>query len=228
MRHIFTTLFALFLLLSSPLTYAQSVPPCTSIASDTDGDGWGWENDASCRVVEQTATAPQFINLETGQPVSLTRAMWNAEDFNKNVACREFDFDGTEYLITSVQRLLLFDNLPLVAPFVGNVEILHPGLLGDLNRTTVVWGLDNGIYNGPTGLGLSPWVEVFDVFYPSGDVSASVRIWVNEHRYTECISVDPRDSFTPSGVLEIPTNTGACIDSDGDGWGWDGVASCRI
>lgn len=43
------------------LAYAEPVP-CNSAASDTDGDGWGWENDSSC-VVKAESTSKPVISL---------------------------------------------------------------------------------------------------------------------------------------------------------------------
>ena len=31
--------------------YALAAPDCVDAASDPDGDGWGWENSMSCKVV---------------------------------------------------------------------------------------------------------------------------------------------------------------------------------
>ncbi|HWW70928.1 MAG TPA: cellulase family glycosylhydrolase [Duganella sp.] len=36
---------------------ASAVPNCASAASDPDGDGWGWENNQSCKVVPNCASA---------------------------------------------------------------------------------------------------------------------------------------------------------------------------
>ncbi len=43
----FVLLFSLFFSFSA---FAQSYPTCASSASDPDGDGWGWENNRSCKV----------------------------------------------------------------------------------------------------------------------------------------------------------------------------------
>jgi hypothetical protein len=45
----------LFAVLTAPLT-AQTIPICLSASSDSDGDGFGWENRQSCRVVATVGT----------------------------------------------------------------------------------------------------------------------------------------------------------------------------
>lgn len=44
------------LLLLSAASFAQNYPTCSSAASDPDGDGWGWENNQSCRVVSGSSS----------------------------------------------------------------------------------------------------------------------------------------------------------------------------
>ncbi|MDR7092127.1 carbohydrate-binding domain-containing protein [Cellvibrio fibrivorans] len=39
------------LIFFSSTSFAQDYPNCANSASDPDGDGWGWENSTSCRVV---------------------------------------------------------------------------------------------------------------------------------------------------------------------------------
>lgn len=44
--------------LSAQVIAAINYPSCVSAASDTDGDGWGWENNQSCKVVSTLPTYP--------------------------------------------------------------------------------------------------------------------------------------------------------------------------
>jgi len=50
------------ILVCGPQVYAQEVATCVSNNSDTDGDGWGWENNASCRISAVTNQIAQTSN----------------------------------------------------------------------------------------------------------------------------------------------------------------------
>jgi len=196
---------------------AERFPACLSNASDSDVDGYGWENNKTC-IVDTSPIGPAFFtNLETGLNVSLTRAYWNHFDFNKDVVCSAYSFDGIEYQridasITGYQ----FSPMSLTPPYVGEVSVVH-----SFNSNSVIfpWAVTNGRYIGPSDLGRSLWMEIVINVW---DQSA-VRIWFLDQTYTQCEAVNPNDFFLPTGS---PSVAGECIDSDGDGWGWNGVASC--
>jgi len=206
---------------------AQTIASCSSVASDPDGDGFGWENNASCRVTEGSNGAPEFINLETGQPVSLTRAYWDPTDFDNPITCGERYFDGIGYEQTYRELFIEHGRLSPVTPFQGRLE-----LTARAEAINLPWALENGIYTGPTGLSESPWVEVVDLFKTGGDTGHGVRIWHSNHSYTRCAPLAPDRNFIPTGTPPVPENlfTGTCVDTDplGDGWGWDGTTSCSI
>lgn len=50
MKKLILTALGILALASSNSNIAFANPICQSSASDPDGDGWGWENDASCIV----------------------------------------------------------------------------------------------------------------------------------------------------------------------------------
>jgi len=52
-------------------------PICSATLFDADGDGFGWENEASCIVTSASALPPVFTNSETGNQVDLVRAYWD-------------------------------------------------------------------------------------------------------------------------------------------------------
>ena len=215
-------IFALYL----PMANAQQVEFCETDSSDVDGDGWGWENGMSCKVIAST-DIPQFTNQETGQPVVLQRAYWSEDDITAvSIACNDWYFDGTEYQVIVQEKLITAEALSLVAPHTGEVEVAAPSFgNSDLLNTTVIWQLNNGVYIGPTGLGYSPWIEVISIDYTVPPITVeAVRIWTSEFAHTRCRSVDPRRSFVPTGTPAVDTT---CVDYDGDGWGWDGSTSCR-
>lgn len=209
---------ALLSIFSVTLADAEGLPTCVSNISDNDGDGYGWENDNTC-IIDTSPIGPvSFTNLETGLKVNLARAYWNSNDLNKDVVCSAHSFDGIEYkrIDASVTGYLFSPN-SLTPPFVGEVSVVHSF---DSRSVVFPWAVDNGRYIGPSDLGRSPWVEIVVNVW---DQSA-VRIWFLDQTYTQCEAINPNEFFLPTGS---PPDVGECIDSDGDGWGWDGVASCQ-
>ena len=90
-QHLVVPTLVLFLVFFGTPLPAQdtdtALPECTSVADDPDGDGFGWVvlTQSSCRVTDNTSAAPQRVNRETGQPVLLERAYWDANaDFDPN------------------------------------------------------------------------------------------------------------------------------------------------
>ena len=66
---IFTTYFM-------SLVSADTVTPvCDHQYSDFDGDGFGWENSATCVVTVDSEPPPTFLNRQTGQLVGLIRCI---------------------------------------------------------------------------------------------------------------------------------------------------------
>ena len=72
------TLTLFLAVLAVTVVRAQSLPSCSDQAFDVDGDGFGWENRATCIVDENTAPPPILINQSTGAQVNLVRANWDA------------------------------------------------------------------------------------------------------------------------------------------------------
>ena len=210
---------AFLLLCFSQFGFAQSYPACLTNDSDTDSDGYGWENNTTC-VVDTNPNGPAFFtNLETGLRVNLIRAYWDSQvDFNKDVVCAVFSYDGSGYQridasITGYQ----FTPVSAMPPFAGTVSVTHSFNSRSVNYP---WSVDNGVYNGPGELGQTQWMEIIDY----GIGQSAVRLWFLDETYSQCSSINLNDFFQPSGVRP---DTGECIDTDGDGWGWNGVASCR-
>ena len=223
------------LLLATQIVNAQTGIVCSSVATDPDGDGYGWENNQSCRVTTGSDSAPQFINLETGQPAALIRAFWNPEDFESSrIVCEEFYFNGSDYTRLHVTSSFTFSALSRVAPFDGTVERTDP--FDQLPDDSYPWSLNNGVYTGPTRLGETPWLEVLEREFVAGFspplFTPFVRVWASDSSYSQCRPVNPNASFIPTGMAQTTETPfdGTCIDTDpmGDGWGWDGTASCRI
>lgn len=57
-----------------------------------------------------------------------------------------------------------------------------------------------------------------DYKYAEVTSNAEVRFWKSSEAYDVCDNI-------PAGAYEIVDE---CIDTDGDGWGWDGVKSCSV
>jgi len=65
----FLTLAALLLsTLAFTAAPAGATPWCADASSDPDGDGWGWENDQSCRVRAGTSSAPAPCQSKASDP----------------------------------------------------------------------------------------------------------------------------------------------------------------
>ncbi len=224
-----------FLVLACQSVSAQTLPTCRSAASDADGDGYGWENNASCLITNTSLTNPAFTNRETGTEVNLIRARWQPADFTDNdVLCAEYKFNGTSYEHARRSTLYTHEPLSSVAPFQGNV-IINQGT-SDSNT----WTLDNGIYYGPAELAATPWLEVVDIPRPealSPDIAVharnGVRIWRTDDAFTRCSLTNPYAAFIPTGGPEQNTNTAPDSISDINcdytsaanfgGWGWNPV-----
>jgi len=80
-------------LLTTSQTNAREV--CQLLESDPDGDGWGWEMDASCRVTPETGNVPAFQHPRTGLDVNIERIFWVWDDFaGKTISeCRGYIVD---------------------------------------------------------------------------------------------------------------------------------------
>lgn len=120
-----------FLLVNSAL--GQALPSCNSISSDEDGDGFGWENNASCVVT----------NCDYSNAAQYNGWGWDPIAMESCAPTNSAALDSCDY---------------------SNAD-LHDG-----------WG-----WNAGTGQSCEPL-----------------------------------------------TSTSLCRDTDGDGWGWDGIASCRV
>ena len=199
------------------VAYADTFPACETNATDIDGDGYGWENEDTC-IIDTISTGPSsFTNLETGLTVPLIRAYWNIEDFDKDVVCARHFFDGTEYeRIDASITGYGFNSRSLTPPFL--VPVTH-----SFNSESVMfpWSVARGVYSGPSDLGRTPWMEIISTTVGQ----SAVRIWFLDQTFTECSAINPNDFFEPTGS---PPITNECVDSDGDGWGWNGVEACVL
>ena len=231
----FIAVFLLGVLAYQPVL-SQTLPSCRALASDADGDGYGWENDNSCVITATSLAKPTFTNLETGNPVDLIRARWNPSDFvfsddgdGVTVACTVRQFDGTSYRTPRTSGSSIgyrFEPLSSTTPYNGNAIVFGSP------HVTRTWTLDNGIYYGPSDLSTSPWLEIIDIDHSAygGTATANaVRVWFTDNQYTECLTPNPFAGIAPTGSSAGEVNCDYSNASIYDGWGWDPVAgtSCE-
>ena len=77
--------------MTSHNAHAQ-LPNCVSASSDSDGDGFGWENSASCRVVSSSGTASTFSSSSSGSSFPACQSASSDPDgdgygFENGVSC---------------------------------------------------------------------------------------------------------------------------------------------
>jgi len=204
-RQIHNLLFAAFLLPAiqmSPVS-AQTLPTCSSAAADPDGDGYGWENKASCRV---SSNIPVIFNKANGAQVALVRPYWNAarDIENRTIQCDRYYFsdqqarfvysDNTLYetqLATTANGIQYFHHpLPPVAPSIAYAQpVTHTG------KRFSFWTVDAGVYIGASMFG-GDALEMIEI-----NGVAAVRRWNDSANaaqyYDEC--------YDSSGVAFQPT-----------------------
>jgi len=171
-------------------------PICSATLFDADGDGFGWENQASCIVTSASTPPPVFTNTETGNQVDLVRAYWdgNTDLANKVIQCDLFYYDSynNQYqkepvpfragasLNNQVFPSYRFHHLALPpdAPYQGwiakveyvNGSNITPTVFGAVPN----WTTDDGRYIGPTVL-QSPYIEKIT----RNNGSRGIRTWHN-------------------------------------------------
>ena len=88
----------LVLLLSLPVfSAADDLPLCSNASFDSDGDGWGWENQQSCRVGNSTATT--VTSSANGKPVCGAGAIDPDNDgwgWENNQSCKVISQSNTQ------------------------------------------------------------------------------------------------------------------------------------
>ena len=174
----------------------SAFPVCSAQFFDSDGDGFGWENEASCIVTADSAPPPVFTNRETGNEVDLVRAHWdpNTDIANRNIQCDLHYYDSYEGRY--IQEFYAYDYgsaipnttypgyqfrhqpLPPTRPFNGWIEkpfIISEGQRSSANFSLAPdWTVDDGRYIGPTIL-QTPYIEL--VTRPNN--SKAIRHWIN-------------------------------------------------
>ena len=176
-----------------------------------------------------------IINLETGVPVGLRNVSWNLTNlFDKTFTCQSFYWTNdaqfsphatnnglgystaisgqTAYYVPDRRTVLYasdYKTLSTSASAIGSYSD-YQVYSGTGNHGS--WNVVNGeMTDGP--LSQYKFAET---------TSDETRFWKSSEAYDVCTDI-PSDAIE---LTEISNNE--CIDSDGDGWGWDGYRSCRV
>lgn len=176
-------------------------PVCSATLYDADGDGFGWENQASCIVTAESAPAPTFDNQQTGNQVELVRAYWdgNTDLADRVVQCdlyyydtyyqeyrtEDFPFRAGAGINNQVFPSYRFHHLalPPESPYLGwiaNVSYVDNGeVISTPLATYPHWTTDDGRYIGATVL-QEPYLELVT----RNNGAKAVRAWVNSRQET--------------------------------------------
>ena len=193
---------------------------CTAESFDSDGDGFGWENDASCIVTSDSTSSPAVFNRETNQEVDLVRAYWdgNTDIADRLIRCDLHHYDSLRQQYTpepssyrvgiessdthpSFSFSFIHSPLPSTPPFEGSFRALNithgPGDRRLTTSSAPVWTVNDGQYIGPTVL-QSTYIEVIT----KSDGHRAVRNWVNIDESTGLQSTRSSDRVRTDGYYE--------------------------
>ncbi len=207
---------------------------------DTDGDGFGWNGEGSCRTLvvplDTTEVKPEYTNVQTGIPVNLVQAFWKPQEFiGQVVECvpHHWSSDNRYYkAYNSIVRRYQHE-LADGEDSRGTVQVATYVAVSEENDapgTSVEefdWSVDSGRYFGPAPLARSSYIQIVD---EANTRFNAVRSWTSNISFDLCRSFpDPDGYFVPSGTVAIPV-AGVCIDTPprNDGFGWDGIETCLV
>lgn len=172
-----------------------------------------------------------ITNRETGQPVVLERVHWNVRKdlIGKAVQCQinEWsDYHGEYNFYSNYYADIHYFYPPTAAS--PHTFLVATEWYESVSSATL--SVQDGVQQGNRVV-MSRYIERVKAF----DGRDAIRIWESADKYVQCTLAgvfDNRLSVTPVNYGLVPTGTpqqvGQCIDSDGDGWGWDGTDSCRV
>jgi len=204
---------------SSPQLQAQTPPVCQT-NSDVDGDGWGWENNRSCRVASTSGspspTGALCVDSDgdgygwDGTATCLVSGSGGNTSTGNN-QCIDSDGDGYGWDGTKTCRVQTTNATPQGDSGTG--LCLDPdgdGYGWDGTKTCRVQAT-NVTPQGGSGNNSGACLD------PDGDGYG----WDG----SRTCRVQPTTP-NPAPVTTVSNNT--CIDPDGDGYGWDGTQTCVI
>jgi len=198
--------------LSSPLQ-AQNHPVCQT-NSDIDGDGWGWENNRSCRVASNPAQSGTLcIDSDgdgygwDGSQTCIVSANTGSSNEATNNRCIDTDGDGFGWDGTRTC---------LVTPASNNTSA-NNNLCVDSDGDGYGWdGSQTCLVQPSTAVNTQ-----------SGSTNECIDSDGDGYGWdgSQTCRVEPTASVSPAPVIN---NDHECIDPDGDGFGWDGTQTCVI
>ncbi len=167
---------------------------CITAESDPDGDGVGWEQEASCLVTDASFAAPVFFDPRTEEQLPVQRIKWVEADFaDKSFSdCHGYlvdpDKETDECLSCGSEEIYDYQHFA-----DGNGRLVYS--LGNSKfEAEFTWGVDiYGIYFGP--LPISGFAEITD---------SGIRQWQSGQPgetgfYQQC------DGAIPSTMIQMQT-----------------------
>jgi hypothetical protein len=207
---------------------ADEHPACTAQHFDADGDGFGWENEATCEVTAETAPPPVHINQMLNAPVELIRPYWdgNHDIANRDIQCDHFIYDADlgRYRPRERNYATGWGPVPTSVTFVHGPIPSESSYLGFLPspvaRNDPSWTVIDGLYYGPSMLA-HPYVELVT----ANTGNKAIRLWFDadstmpmalaffgeetqDDGYYECRDLSGAD-LSPTGRLGQPTQSPA-------------------
>jgi len=192
-------------------------PSCDSLSADPDGDGFGWivSNQSSCLVTSETDPVPEYINRETGQPVLLERAYWdaNADLTDRNISCQRFEWnDASSTYAVRDTRWYRFVALPNETPWIAHYySKASEAELNTNDRPQFIWSVDFGIFSNE----FSGGVYTPDSF-PAGETHWIEPVLVSGAQEALRFWDDSRLTFDNGGNIVPDIRFTECIDSSGE------------
>ena len=174
-------------------------PECSSTALDHDGDGYGWENNQTCVVSANTASAPAATPAATVAPINnpLNFPVCSSAAFDDNGD--GFGWENNQTCIVSANSA----SAPAAAPAATVAPINNPLVNFPVCSSALVD--DNG-----DGYG---WENNQTCVFSANATAAPAAT-----------SVAPIDN----PLVNFPVCSSAVVDDNGDGYGWENNQTCVV
>ena len=236
------TLLSVFLLASIfASTSATSAAYCTLSSSDTDNDGWGWENGASCVVNQQPATPV----------IATTAVVQGSERPVCTLATSDPDNDGWGW---EFGQSCVTINPAIANPTIAATPTATTGTptcsSADLDDNNDGWGWENNAScvvsanaNNVASASAATTTTTNSIsndgppecIAASSDHDNDGWGWENN---ASCVVTSSSSNTAPGGNLstasatQTPTAVPVCsrsvIDENSDGWAWENNQSCSM
>ncbi len=201
---------------SNPNT--TSHPDCSSNTTDADGDGWGWENGASCKVVAgsaQTTTTTQNSNTSNGGFAGVNKPVIFAKAFNDYffvLSDKVCEIKGGRTVESEIKRL---------AESKGKYQQID-SRQGFTNHVT------QARYNRRSDCSSNEINQIKSYLNGATTGSSNSTNSTNSNNNNSSTTNNSGSNNSGSNNGGHPTCASANSDPDGDGWGWENGASCKV